>query len=342
MILQCVKVLNFKKSKEMIKSKITKKYEIMFLLLCFFVTLLSSCKAVSQNLRNEGNSKVEESNSEAQSSNEITDVSTKLDILPSKTECRTTSSLIKFKETSFRCNNLIIDYVEASELPAMPLEEEDHKPDYVKSRNILFSLKNKSTKQHKGTFYETEINIYPIAEFRQSFAKSKKLVEAYDEEIKSLHHIVLEKSVKKEEIPRIPFYDGSPEILTRFKTLSFVNGKGFIYLTQFNVDFYTIIDNEKLVYVFQGITNDNKYYVLATFPVTSKILSEDSFTDTTGNQKLPDYFFDSPKHNLIEGKYRKYLSTIEELLNSQKVNDFEPDLSKIEKMLTSLNVNWNE
>jgi hypothetical protein len=331
-----MKTANFK------KKNLCCRYNLIILISSFSI-IFSSCRVVSRNLDAKNESPVEIANlQQDQSAPEITKSPVNDGMKPTNFKCENQTELISFKEVSFQCKIPLISIVETSEEPAAPLEREDDKPDYVQSRSILFKFKGEYAEQHKESFFLPKINIYPIAEYRQAGAISVQYTKWFDEAINTLQEIISKKTAKTEEISQGTFHEGSPRILAHFKPVSFKNGQGVIYITQYNVDWANIINNQQLNYIFQGITADKKYYVWATFPITLKELPDSIYDNKFGDYELPQTYFDKKKDRAKYTAYKKYLASIEALLNKKKASDFEPDLSKIEETLTSLEVNWKD
>lgn len=249
---------------------------------------------------------------------------------------------INFKGVSFQNKIPLVSEITASEEPAVPLEDENDKADYVQSRRILFKLNGEYASKHKESFYQPKIIVYPIAEYRQASAKSKTLVESIDKSTKKLQEIITARTAKREDISRITSIDASPEILAQFKQISFNNGKGVLYVTQYNVDWATIINNQQLSYIFQGISEDGKYYVQAAFPITLKELPDSLYDNKFRDYEMPQVYFTEKRRPELYAAYRKYLASVETLLDNSKTNEFNPDLSKIEETLSSLEINWKD
>ena len=247
---------------------------------------------------------------------------------------------IDFKGVSFQSYISSATDIEAIEEEAVILEEETDKPDSVRPRTISVKFKGEFFDRRKDDIFSSKINIYPIKEFREALAKSGRFVKIFDSEIKSLHDIILDGKTEIKELPRIPFYDSTIDIITRVKHITTKNGKGFFCLTQLNID-PSIINNEGLTYMFQGITSDNKYYILATFPVKSKLLPDSYDTEEFRGYSLPRIIRGSKEYAVQEAEYNNYLKSVENLLNKQKSDSFTPDLTEIEETISSLEVDWN-
>ncbi|MBK8149952.1 MAG: hypothetical protein IPK58_17555 [Acidobacteria bacterium] len=194
--------------------------------------------------------------------------------------------------------------------------------------------------QNRNSKFEPEINIYSIPEFRESLSKSTEYVKEFDRELEKIKHLASDQfSVANGELPFLPFIDAEKELNVHLKRVSFKSGNGFFYLTQFNNE-PSIINNDGLVYVFQGVTNDNQYYILATFPVRTKILPEGYDASEFQGYKLPEFFYERKKHKRNQVNYRNYVSKMGKLLEELESDQFSPSLSLIEEVQSSLEINY--
>ena len=127
-----------------------------------------------------------------------------------------------------------------------------------------------------------------------------------------------------EQLPFLPVVFSSRQAIdAQVQYLDFKSGKGVRYLTQFN-NGLSPINNYALVYTFQGLTSDGKYYVSAVLPLTSSELSDaQSFSEQEA--KVGQAYFD-------------YLSQTVTLLNKQPTGGFTPDLSKLDALVRSIEV----
>ncbi len=88
---------------------------------------------------------------------------------------------------------------------------------------------------------------------------------------------------------RLPFLSVDIEAQTftaKPKFLSFANGSGIRYLTQYTQGIYPVT-NSRMIYTFQGITSDGKYYVSAILPEGAAFLPDD-FDGNNPNAGLPE------------------------------------------------------
>ena len=101
----------------------------------------------------------------------------------------------------------------------------------------------------------------------------------------------------------------------------FKSGKGVQFLTQLNQGM-GLISNNELIYSFQGLTNDGKYYIAAILPVTHPELPADPKAGEGQIQDLNDY--------------PAYRSSMITLLDQQPAGSFTPDLSKLDALVRSI------
>ena len=105
--------------------------------------------------------------------------------------------------------------------------------------------------------------------------------------------------------------------------VDFQNGSGVRFVTVYAIQDAVPVSNEHLTYVFQGFTEDERYYVSAGFHITHMDLEEfvaevpeKVYADTSG-EALRQYFEDYEAIlNASEGRYQPLLSRFDEILGS--------------------------
>jgi hypothetical protein len=163
---------------------------------------------------------------------------------------------------------------------------------------------------------EPQIFIYPVKELEQANEGAGKIVASLQSLIDS-----------PKEIPHMPFlplFNASQVMHTQIQYLDFKKGHGLRYLTQFDQGIMPI-NNYELIYTYQGLTNDGKYYVAAVLPVSHPSLPAD---DKVTGKEPPNFTNDFPK----------YLSKLTSTLNAQAPDTFTPDLTKLDAMFSSLEI----
>lgn len=241
---------------------------------------------------------------------------------------------LSIKDVKFDYDKKVFSDVKSSIIPATPLENKDDKPDYVQSRNVHFQIAYRNLKKSPAS-----ISVYNINEYKNAFKLKPDYVQNLAKSFSHLQNTIENsgkiKSFGLEELPFVPFIDAHQEFHAKAKSLKFQNGKGLLFLTQINQD-VSIINNENLVYIFQGITDDKRYFIYAEFPVSAEGLpagDADSFED----YQIPtDFYGDNLEANQKANK--EYRNKIALKLENLKDEKFMPRLSKIESLLTSIKI----
>ena len=115
------------------------------------------------------------------------------------------------------------------------------------------------------------------------------------------------------QLPFLPLSNEGQLLHAQVQYLAFKNGEGVRFLTQLSQGMVPVNNNE-LIYTFQGLTSDGKHYVAAILPVTNPELPAGS--GVGGQQATP------------VSNFQDYLSGLIAQLNGQRSDQFTPDLPK--------------
>ena len=131
-----------------------------------------------------------------------------------------------------------------------------------------------------------------------------------------------------EQIPYLPLLASAKEVLiSRVDYLDFQGGSGVRFLTQAG-NGLAPVNNSALVYTFQGLTSDGKYYISAVLPVTHPELG----AETTPDEEMINAITADP------GYYASYLAEKTAWLEAQPAANFTPDLDKLDALIRSIAV----
>ena len=126
-----------------------------------------------------------------------------------------------------------------------------------------------------------------------------------------------------DHLPFLPQFNASQVMHAQVQYLDFKSGKGVRFLTQFDQAALPI-NNYELIYTFQGLTSDGKYYIAAILPVTNPELPTGSEVSEQQAKALNDF--------------PDYLSRMVTLLNQQPADSFTPGLNKLDALIRSIEV----
>ncbi len=121
------------------------------------------------------------------------------------------------------------------------------------------------------------------------------------------------------QMPFLSETNAGQALSSNHKLVNFMNGKGLRYIT-FMTQGVGPINNDYLLYIYQGLTANGKYYVSATMPISAKALPDPA--------TVPDMMDD------VDGYYK----SVSDMLDQQPANAFTPDLDYLDFFFISFNV----
>jgi len=116
----------------------------------------------------------------------------------------------------------------------------------------------------------------------------------------------------------------------------FRNGQGVRLLTEY-AQYAAPVNNNELIYQFEGLTNDMKYYVIAILPVTVPGLAEDAKPDAAvpaGGVPFPDI-------NSANPDFPGYYGKVKQMLEGLQPGAFTPSLDQLDALIASMNIATN-
>jgi hypothetical protein len=179
-------------------------------------------------------------------------------------------------------------------------------------QHSLLTLQGYPVAEH---LHQPQIFVYPVAELGINEAAGN---------IADSLQTLLQDQQAGQNLPYLPLYNAAQVMHAQLQFLDFKNGQGVRYLTQFDQGILPI-NNHELLYTYQGLTSDGKYYLAAVLPVTLPGLPADE--NVTAD--LPADFTTN---------FPAYLASTVDLLEQQPAGAFIPDLSQLDAMLQSIEI----
>ena len=176
--------------------------------------------------------------------------------------------------------------------------------------------------------FQPEITVHPVAEFARIYEpekdSEKNMLKAFDE----VWSVASEPAKRKagKPLPFIPFLDAEQGVSVCFRPVKFAGGKGFRFITQFDIE-ASLLSERGLVYVFQGMTDDRKTYVLATFPVRLDGLLKDFAGEHLG--------YSTKDYERLEKEITTYRSKAGAWIEANQER-LVPDLKTLDAIMASL------
>jgi hypothetical protein len=240
-----------------------------------------------------------------------------------------------YKGASFTYPASLASAIECEIKAESRLTGETDKPEGVVPAHTAFTFQGPYATRHKSSYFTPEISIYSIGKYKDALALSNSYLQSLEEDIQSLKTILAERRPSLEgKIPFLPFgTDATQAFHSHLKYIDFKDGKGLMFLTQFNIE-PSLVNNQGLIYIFQGLTDDGLYYVSARFPVTEQSLPPTYEADRFESYTRDMFYGRDKKRN--EENYKSYLAGIKRKLEDLSSDRFEPNLTLLEKLISSL------
>jgi hypothetical protein len=134
---------------------------------------------------------------------------------------------------------------------------------------------------------------------------------------------LLESRRPGEKLPFLPPVNAVQVFHAHVQFVDFKNGTGVRYLTQFNQG-PVIVNNTQLVYTFQGLTADGKWYVAAILPVTHPELEDEARVFSADPAEMAEF--------------PNYAAETVAWLEGQAVESFNPNLVSLDALVQSIEV----
>jgi hypothetical protein len=238
---------------------------------------------------------------------------------------------VDFEGVSFHYDPRVFGDVAKQVVPEHKLEDPSEKPDYVAPECIQFEFELGD----EGS--KARIAIYPIDKFDDAYVISPRMVKYVNEQIEGLRKALQNPSFRiRGQIPHLEYRDDWDDFYVKVRKFDFLSGAGIIFVTHYSFE-DDLIGNNRLVYRFEGISSDGKYYVTAETPISVGFLPDDSPREFEGYtfENLYNGNSNSKDTTARIEKYRNSISTRLEKLNP---NDYSPNLEKFEEIISSLKI----
>jgi hypothetical protein len=180
----------------------------------------------------------------------------------------------------------------------------------------------------QGKLHEPQILVYPA----QGYA------EMYSAAFESLHRLnntlgIPEMPISNDQLPTVPFFNTVQAFASNVQVISFQNGRGVRFLTEYG-QYAVSANNNELFYHFQGLTNDGAYYIIAILPITAPVLAETSDAGAV----LPAGGVPYPYYVDPNADMQAYYMAVTDLLNRTSPETFSPTINQLDLLIQSMQV----
>lgn len=240
---------------------------------------------------------------------------------PSESPATQASTQVSGASISFENVSFVIPKEVASDAKTdkmAPMDTNSGAPWEIAPTHLRFIL---SGYPLQDKFHEPAIFVYPADEYAQANSGAA-------EQLDRLKKIRTGATLLRETLPTVPFFNATPLIAANIKLITFQGGSGVRFLTQYD-QYPAPVNNRELFYHFQGLTDDDKYYIIAILPVTATILAEDEKPEAS----VPSEGVPIPT---AVGPNDVYYISVTEKLNSLSSDSYTPALDALDSLIQSL------
>jgi hypothetical protein len=180
----------------------------------------------------------------------------------------------------------------------------------------------------QGKTHQPTIYVYPAAAYAE-------LAPSAFESIHRLNNYLYDPAnvPALAQLPGVPFFNAQIQFSAQIQQLSFRNGSGIRYITQY-AQYAAPANNTDLFYNYIGLTNDGEYYIVAILPLTISRLAETS----DANAPLPSGGIPYPGLGSPNEQMDPYYIAVTEMLNVQLPASFFPTLDELDSLIQSMQI----
>ncbi len=165
-------------------------------------------------------------------------------------------------------------------------------------------------------FFEPTIEVYPVNEYIQMSEPAAKIITEFQD-------LMSREPAAPENIPHLPIWNAAQLMQAHVKYLKFQNGSGVRFLTQYAQSFVPI-NNHDMFYCFQGMTENESYFISITLPVN--------------HPSLPPNYESIPNNDweAFSNQFPTYIIEIEQKISAQPADSFIPQLDLLDQMVETI------
>ena len=220
-----------------------------------------------------------------------------------------------YEGISFSYDANIADSVNPAIIQGQNLGE-DFMPGETYPTHFDFTFNGYAVRDH---FHTPRILIFPVEDYRAISASAT-------EQIERLQNALIDRpgGSSMSKLPFLPIWNAAQIFSAQVSYFDFQNGSGVRYLTMYGQGL-SPVDNQNLFYTFQGMTDDQQYYLSAVLPVTHPELPED------GSSEVGDWI-------AFEQNWELYIIETMRFLGEQAEGSYQPRLDQLDAMMRSFNI----
>jgi hypothetical protein len=206
--------------------------------------------------------------------------------------------------------------------PALPLPPEPEPGLGAEAANVRFHFDDDKLPDYVDSSHR-QVVIYDAPAFRELFVKAGQ---GKGNPVDALRALLKKGTTAVPgELPILPPPDAAQVLKARVRLVPFHGGKGFAFVTSYSQDTVPVA-NDALVYTFQGLTDDGRYWVAVYYPISASILPKTV-------QESPE----AKNYKAFDAHFQTYLKKTVRALEDPKTV-YTPDLGTLDALVRSLEI----
>ncbi len=233
---------------------------------------------------------------------------------------------VSYNGISFSYDRVLATSFTAQNCPLVPIIEG---VDLLYS-HLAYTLFTVPSDRKQGTYFQPEIKVVAVNE--ENMRAPNGFIYPWIDTMSDLQKMLAARPQPS------PWFDGAP-LHVRPRYLDFQNGTGVRAVVEYAQDNFFIINNE-LLYAFDGLTRDGRYYVGVRFPIEAPFLIDIDGPDPRTNINpraigIPNWPNDyNEQRTVIEAYNQEALRRFDQMTDS----DFTPSLKALDALVASLQI----
>jgi hypothetical protein len=169
-------------------------------------------------------------------------------------------------------------------------------------------------------FFEPIIAVYPVSDY------IALLPDHIPSRVAELQNLIGGGTPTQTSYPFLPVFNAGQAFNLNGGLLSFNNGSGIRFLTEF-AQYYVPVNNNDLFYTFQGLTADGFSWISVIMPINHAMLPVDADTFLAGIDQAT-----------FAASYETYVADMVTQLEAQTPASFSPSMDALDALITSIQV----
>jgi hypothetical protein len=171
-----------------------------------------------------------------------------------------------------------------------------------------------------GSVLGPKIDLFPVQRFVEI------LPDTVPGRVSDLQALIAGGAPSADHLPILPILNAAQIFHAAYGVIPFVSGRGIRFLTMYGQDVGPV-NNQAMVYTYQGLTSDGKFWVTVTLPASNPILPADGSILPGG--ETWDQF---------SANFSTYIVDIQNQLNAQAPGAYSPTLTALDALVASITV----